>query len=151
MTNNTNVIRVTKAQKFAAIKDFLPSDLRRVFPGNDDKQDYVLDYAEAIQFLDETIDLLNRKNSSESKKQVEAQKIDEEYKEIIVKYLASLSGEESGKTCTEILNDNPNLVNRDKGTKLSNQKVASLLRQLKVEGKVIDQKGKKGINLFRLA
>ena len=150
MENNTNIIRVTKAQKFAVIKEFLPEDIRRVFPGNDDKADYVFDYAEALKFLENEMDLLSRKNSTESKKQIEAQKIDAEYKEIILNYLAGLSEEEDGKTCTEILNNN-HLIDREKETKLSNQKVASLLRQLKTEGKVVDKKGKKGVNLFKLA
>ena len=72
------------------------------------------------------------------------QQENEALKEQIVEYLSTLPDDADGVTCTEILKSVPAL------TDFSNQKVAALVRQLKMAGRVVATE-KKGKSLFRMA
>lgn len=143
-----NIIRVTKAQKLTAIKDFIPEDACVTFPGNSEtgKLPYEFNYNEIIAFLDNELDLLSRKNMQNGEKKLtDVQKQNEEYKELIIQYLATLPTDFPGKTCSEIINDVPEF------TGFKTQKISPLLSQLCTAGRVDKDKGKKGATIFRLA
>lgn len=86
--DNNNIIRVTKAQKLEVIKSLIPEDASYTFPGSDKKSPYLFNYAGIIDFLDEQITLLKKKNTSTGKKKLtKAQEINESYKSLILAYL----------------------------------------------------------------
>lgn len=117
MMNNEKTIRVTKAQRFEDIKAIL----------NGEEVTYGTTIEKAIEVLDHELDLLARKNSGETKKPTASQKENETLKELICEYLGTADG---GKTCTEILKSIPAFADYQV------QKVSSLMRQLKNEGRV---------------
>lgn len=148
-TTNTNTVRVTKAQKLAAIKDLIPENACVTFPGTDDKAAYMFDHAEILAFIDKELSLLSKKNSG-SKKQTDEQKQREEQKQDIVAYLATLPEFDEndkpypGATCTDVLKNVASLADYQV------QKPSSLLAQLRDEGKVIIT-SVKGRSHFKLA
>ncbi len=140
-----SVIRVTKAQKFEVIKNLIPSDAIHTFPGGEDKDDYIFTYDEMIDFLNNEINLLAKKNSSDSKKQTETQKINESLKEEIVELLGSLDSDSPGMTCTEIIKAK-DWFKKDYGV----SKVSRLCRDLKMADRIVS-KSVKGKTYFSLA
>lgn len=148
-TTNTNTVRVTKAQRLAAIRDMIPADACVTFPGTDDKAAYVFDHAEILAFIDKELTLLSKKNSSD-KKQTEDQKQNEIYKADIIAYLATLPEFDDddkpfpGATCTDVLKNVASLAD------FQVQKPSALLKQLTTEGKVVPTTIK-GRTHFKLA
>lgn len=129
------VIRITKAQRF--------EDIKALLSGNPTK--HGTDIETALAFIDKELGLLAKKNSSDSKKQTEAQKENAEIKEEIVDFLSMADPTYPGFTCTEILQAKNWF---DKGYSVS--KISALLRQLKEDGLVIS-KTVKGKTLFSIA
>lgn len=166
-------IRVTKAQKFEAMKKMLdamsatyaevgkdPFEVR--FPGTETREGYTFGVEQAKEFCDSELDILARKNSSSSDptKLTAAQKENLVYKDEIKAFLGTLpeydendADAKKGFTATEILTGTSLGA---KGFQIS--KVTSLLTQL---GKGTSTRpgsmeverivGKKGVALFRLA
>lgn len=134
------MIRVTKAQKLSVLKEIIPADFRYVFPGNENKIEYVFDQSEAIKFIDAELGLLAKKNSGD-KKLTKDQQANEQYKNEIVTYLTNLPDDKEGATCTEMFKAIPSLSD------YSPQKVSALCRILKQEVR-IDSKEVKGKTLF---
>lgn len=128
------VIRITKAQRF--------EDIRAMLQG--ETPIYGTDEQTAIEVINHELELLSKKNSSGSKKQTENQKKNEEIKEEVLEYLASLDEDSLGVACNDIL--------KAKGwfELYSTSKLSSLLSQLRKEGKVTTQTVK-GRTLFSLA
>lgn len=128
-------IRITKAQRFEDIKALL----------TDGEVKYGTTIEVAITVIDHELELLRKKNSSSGdKKLTPTQQENENFKEQIMEYLAGLDADTDGVTCTEISKAIPDL------TAYSNQKVAALVRQLKLDGRVVCTE-KKGKSLFKMA
>ena len=128
-------VRITKAQRFEDIKALLTGE----------SVTYGTTVDIAVTVIDHELELLAKKNSSTGdKKLTPTQQENEALKEQIVEYLSTLPGDADGVTCTEILKSVPAL------TDFSNQKVAALVRQLKMAGRVVATE-KKGKSLFRMA
>ena len=98
-----------------------------------------------MNFIDHEIDLLNRKNTSSTgeKKMTATQKENESIKEAIME---TLKGSETGMTITEIMKACPICKEKE----MSNQRVSSLVRQLKDDG-VITKTEDKRKSYFSLA
>lgn len=128
-------VRITKAQRFEDIKALL----------NGDPVTYGTTPETAVIVIDHELELLAKKNSgSGDKKLTQTQQENEALKEQIMEFLAGLPEDTDGVTCTEILKSVPALAD------FSNQKVAALVRQLKMAGRVVATE-KKGKSLFRMA
>lgn len=128
-------IRITKAQRFEDIKALL----------TDGEVKYGTTIEVAITVIDHELELLRKKNSSSGdKKLTPTQQENEVLKEQIMEFLAGLPEDTDGVTCTEILKSVPALAD------FSNQKVAALVRQLKMADRVVATE-KKGKSLFRMA
>lgn len=128
-------VRITKTQRFEDIKALL----------NGDPVTYGTTPEIAVAVIDHELELLVKKNSgSGDKKLTQTQQENEALKEQIMEFLAGLSEDTDGVTCTEILKSVPALAD------FSNQKVAALVRQLKMAGRVVATE-KKGKSLFRMA
>lgn len=130
----TKTMRITKAQRFEDIKALL----------NGSAPVYGSTVEDAIAVLNHELELLAKKNSSENKRQTAVQKENEAYKELILEFLGGLDADHPGMTCTDIGKDIPALND------FNNQKISALMRALKAEGRVTDQKVKNK-TLFRLA
>lgn len=128
------VIRITKSQRF--------EDIIALLTGEAVTHGTTVD--EAVRVLEHERELLAKKNGSDSKKMTAEQVKNEGYKETILEYLGGLDEDSQGKTCTEILKAIPDFAD------FSNQKIAALMRQLKIAGRVktVEVKGK---TLFSLA
>lgn len=127
-------IRITKAQRF--------EDIKRLLSGEEPV--YGTDVEIAMTVLDHELELLAKKNAGGDKKMTATQLENENYKERIVEYLATLPDDSVGVTCTEIFKNVPELQ------PFSNQKVSALVRQLKNAGRVVCNEVK-GKALFSLA
>lgn len=128
-------VRITKAQRFEDIKALL----------NGDPVTYGTTPEIAVTVIDHELELLAKKNSgSGDKKLTQTQQENEALKEQIMEFLAGLPEDTDGVTCTEILKSVPALAD------FSNQKVAALVRQLKMADRVVATE-KKGKSLFRIA
>ena len=132
MEKTTTTKRITKAMRF--------TDLRNILNG--ETVTYGTTLADAIAFIDNELDLLQKKNSGEHKptaKQVE----NESYKEMILNYLSTMSEPVS---CGQILKSVPEFAGMEWGT----QKISALVRQLMSVGKV-ERVVEKGRALFKIA
>lgn len=128
-------VRITKAQRFEDIKALL----------NGDPVTYGTTPEIAVTVIGHELELLAKKNSgSGDKKLTQTQQENEALKEQIMEFLAGLPEDTNGVTCTEILKSVPALAD------FSNQKVAALVRQLKMANRVVATE-KKGKSLFRMA
>lgn len=130
----TNKTRITKAMRFEDIKALL----------NGDSVTYGTTIEEAMDFIDNEVRLLAKKNSGENKKQTKTQQENEGYKALILEFLATLPDDKAGVTCTEIIKG----VAEFDG--FSTQKISPLVRQLMAADKVTKTEVK-GKALFRLA
>lgn len=113
-------IRITKAQRFEDIKNIL----------NNEPPVYGTTVPVAVEVIDHELELLAKKNSGDNKKLTQAQKENENLKELILEFLAGIPEDSAGITCTEIYKGIPAL------TDFSNQKVSALMRQLKQADRV---------------
>ncbi len=113
--------KITKVQMFAQIREA------------------VADNADMVEFIDHEIELLNKKSAN--KKPTKAQAENEVLKDKIVEVLGTLDG---GATATEILNAD------EAFTGMSNQKITSMLKLLKDEGRVVKTVDKKK-SIFSIA
>lgn len=128
-------VRITKAQRFEDIKALLTGE----------PVTYGTTVDIAVTVIDHELELLAKKNSGTGdKKLTPTQQENEALKEQIVEFLSTLPDDADGATCTEILKSVPALAD------FSNQKVAALVRQLKMAGRVVATE-KKGKSLFRMA
>ena len=126
--------RITKAMRFEDIKALLTGQ----------PVSYGTSIEDAMNFIDYEMNLLTKKNSSESKKPTKIQQENEGYKALILEFLATLPDDKDGATCTEIIKG----VAEFEG--FSTQKISPLVRQLMAADKVIKTEIK-GKSLFRLA
>lgn len=124
-------VRVTKSQRFEDIIALLKNKPVK----------YGTDTTIAVDVLLHELDLLAKKNSSDSKKPTPTQKENEVYKGLLAKFLED---KPDGATCTDCLKGIPEL------SEYSNQKVSALLRQMKQAGQVTSTEVK-GRAYFRLA
>lgn len=131
MATTNTVKRVTKSQRFEDIKALL----------NGEAVAYDTTIETAVEFINNELELLAKKNSGE-KKPTKIQLENEAHKEKILEFLA---GQTEGKTCTEIMKAIPEFAD------FSNQKVASLVRKLTDAGKVAKEvvKGKALFTIVR--
>ena len=90
-TTNTNTIRVTKAQKYNAAIALLEGKAPTVIPGKDDKVGVTMDADYLCEFFRSELALLAKKNTTTSgnKKLTKAQEKNEEYKGVILSYMAA--------------------------------------------------------------
>lgn len=123
--------RVTKSQRF--------EDILSLIHGESVKYGTTIEDAES--FIAHEMELLTRKNSTESRKLTDTQKANEKYRALICEFLALADG---GKTCTEIAHG------VDELNDFNNQKVAALMRQL-VESGAVTKATVKGKSLFSLS
>lgn len=88
-TNTTNVVRVTKAQKYNAIIALLNGGEPTTIPGKDDKLGVTMDAKYLTEFCKAELALLSKKNTtaSGSKKLTKEQEKNEGYKKEIFAYL----------------------------------------------------------------
>lgn len=114
-----NVVKVTKAQRFADIKALLSGDVPT----------YGTSTVEAVEFVNREIELLSRKNANRSSKDTAEKRANEAYKALILEYLRSIDSE--GVSCSTVNKTIPEL------TMESNQKISALMRQLCEEGTVV--------------
>lgn len=126
-------IRITKAQRF--------EDIKALLDGGKPTYGTTVEIAKGV--LDHELELLAKKNSGD-KKLTAAQQENEGYKAEILEYLHTIPADSDGVTCTEILKAIPSL------SAYQVQKVASLVRQLKLAGQVAS-KEVKGKSLFSIA
>lgn len=131
MEKNT-VKRVTKAMRY--------EDIIALLTGGEVKNG--TDTDKAVEFINNELALLTKKNSSESKKPTAVQEANAQYRDLIMKFLAI---QDAPRTCTEIAKGVPELSD------FNNQKVAALLKRLCDEQKVVKTTGKGGKSLFAVA
>lgn len=124
-----NSKRITKAMYYADITAMLKGETAPNGISRD----------AAIDFIKREVELLSKKNAAKSSKPTATQTANEGYKKLI---MAFLSDQADGVTCTEIAKGIPDFDG------FNNQKIASLMRQLKDEGKVVKDTVK-GKSLFR--
>lgn len=122
--------RITKAMRFEDIKTLL----------NGQPVTYGTSIEDAVDFIDHEVNLLARKNSGESKKPTKTQEENESYKALILEFLT----DKNGVTCTDVLKGVPAF------SEFSNQKISALMRQLRLQHKVVVNEVK-GKSLFSLA
>lgn len=111
MTTATKTVRVTKAMRFediAAMLHGIPC------PHGSTTQDL-------LDFVAHEMDLLATKNTAKSGKQTATQKANEQYRSLILDFLATQS---EGVTCTQIAKGVPALSD------FNNQKISALMRGL---------------------
>lgn len=150
MATTNNVVRVTKSQKFDGAIALLEGKSPIVIPATEDKAGVTMDAQYLIDFFKSEQALLAKKNAKKSDGEpTEAQKKNEEYKGLILDFLASLPDGE-GATCTDLIKGIPAFVNED-GTPFNTSRVSSLTTALVNEGRIIRQKPKKGRTPFTLA
>ncbi len=143
MATEKNVVRVTKAQKFEVIKNFIPAEATHTFSGGEDKTSYVFDHDEMVAFLDKELGLLAKKNSKkENAEPTEAQKKNEEYKDLILDFLV---GKEDGATCTDMMKGIPAFAD------FNTSKISSLTSALVKDERIVRKPPKKGRTPFVLA
>ena len=133
-TNNTQKTpRITKVMRMA--------DIIAMLSGTEVENG--TDVATAIEFLNHEIEIVNKKNKGgeNGKAMTKLQKENEGYRAIVLDYVRN----NPGQTCTAIYKALP--VFSEAG--YAPQKVSSLLRQLKLDGKVISEEGKGGKPIFR--
>lgn len=156
MTNTTNSVRVTKAQKYNAIMNILEQvdgawdDIIIKAPidkdGNPTKDDAVINTAILVDFCKSEMDLLNRKTKSENRKLTPRQKENEELKVKIMEYMAA---QNEGKTCTDVMRELA--LTDSEGELIGNQRIARLMTALfKDDGKV-KRNNVKGVAYFSMA
>ncbi len=133
----SEVKKVTKANRFSDIKAMLKGE----------EVAYGTTVEEAVTFIDRQMEILAAKNSSKSnsKKAQAAREQNETYIAYIMDELGKLEPDNPGMTCNELLRAIPALYNEGYST----QKVASLLRGPKEDGKVVCAKVK-GSNRYKL-
>lgn len=132
---NEKKIRITKTMRFA--------DIKAILNGQEPINGTTIE--EATAFIDNEISLLSRKNKpTGERKLTPTQKENEGHKDLILEFLGTLSADIVGITASDILKGIPEFEG------FSNQKVSSLLRQLKTAGLVTSDKVK-GKTLFALA
>lgn len=121
--------RITKAMRFEDIKALL----------NGQPVTYGTSIEDAVDFIDHEVNLLARKNSGKSKKPTKTQEENESYKALILDFLT----DKDGVTCTDVLKGVPAF------SEFSNQKISALMRQLRLQHKVVVNEVK-GKSLFSL-
>jgi len=95
---------------------------------------------EMVKFIDHEIELLDKKANYKSDKPTATQKANEEIKAVLLEVLS----ETSGKTVTELIKSDARLG------ELSNQKVSAILRLMKKDGIVRDEKDKKKTLFYKV-
>lgn len=128
MSNNTNTIRVTKAQKYRAAIALLEGKDPVVIPGKDDKAGVTMDAEYLCKFFTDELALLAKKNTTTSgnKKLTKAQEKNEVYKNVILAYLSANPA--LLVTATDIME---NVLRPAYPSELwSNQKAAALLNAM---------------------
>lgn len=115
--STTTTKRITKAMRYA--------DIKAILSGGDVMNGTTIE--DAVAFIDNELALLAKKNTSD-KKPTKTQQENVEYKSMI---LNLMSETDTAMTCTEIQKAIPAFDG------FSNQKVASLVRQLFLDGSVI--------------
>ena len=126
--STTNTVRITKSQKFDAIIALLEGKEPMVVPGKDDKVGVTLDAKYLCGFCRDEKALLKKKNTSTDgkKKLTKAQEKNEEYKGVILSYLAA--NPTLVVSATDVME---NLLRPTYPAELwSNQKAASLLNAM---------------------
>ena len=137
MSNTTN--NTQKAPRIT--KDMRMQDIIAILSGT--KVENGTDVATAIDFLSHEIELVNKKNKGgeNGKAMSKLQKENEGYRAVVLDYVK----ENPGQTCTAIYKALPGFSEAG----YAPQKVSALLRQLKLEGKIISEEGKGGKPIFR--
>lgn len=125
-TTNTNIVRVTKAQKYNAIIALLEGKDPVVIPATETKQGVTLDAKFLCDFCRNELNLLEKKNSGD-KKPTATQEANAGLREKIMEYLLTLAPEES-KTSTEIALAVPGII--------TPQKAVPLMKRLVEDGRV---------------
>lgn len=148
---NTNTVRVTKAQKYAAIITIIEAadaydNAPVVIPGvtlkdGTQKEDAVLDRETLIEFCNAEVAALSKKSKSKDKLTPEQEK-NLEYCDIILDYLREQT---EGKTCSDMIAEIPTFA-ADTRT-FNGQKVTHLCKRLFDEGKITRNKVK-GVSYF---
>lgn len=131
--NENTTKRITKAQRFEDIKAILSGEAVAYGTTTED----------AVTFINHELELLAKKNSSDSKKQTDKQNENAVYCELIVEHLAGLPENSDGLTCGELNKAIPELYD------FNNQKIAYLVRSLAEAGRVVKKevKGKMRVRL----
>ena len=94
-----------------------------------------------VEFIENELDLLNRKNSKPSGKQTEKQEANDVLKQAMLDYLANGGGQH---TVTDFIKNVPECAG------LSQQKITALVRQMVEDGKM-EKVIEKRISYFKLA
>lgn len=136
----TNIVRVTKAQKYEGIMALLNGGSPVIIEGKDDKEGVTMDAAYLCDFCKGEMELLARKNTSD-KKPTATQAANEGHKALIMEFL---SAQTEGVTCTDVQKGVPEFSG------FNNQKIAALMRQLVEAGKVT-KSVVKGKSMFAMA
>lgn len=90
MTNTTNTVRVTKAQKYNAAIALLEGKAPVVIPGKDDKLGVTMDAQYLCDFFKSEIALLAKKNTTTGEKKLtKTQLANENFKKAILAHLAA--------------------------------------------------------------
>lgn len=136
MNSENKVVRITKAQRF--------EDIRAMLNGEDVVNGSTV--ADLLEFVDKEMGLLAKKNAAKSDKMTEAQKANDEYRSLILDFLA---GQSEGVTCTEIAKGVPAL------SEFNNQKISALMRSMTYDAEKnpsgqVDKAIVKGKSLFTL-
>lgn len=138
----TNTVRVTKTMKFNGAIALLEGKAPVTIPGTEEKEGVTMDAAYLINFFNEELALLAKKNTKKTDGEpTEAQKKNEEYKELILDFLAT---HQDGATCTDMIKGIPAFFD------FNTSKISSLTSALKAEGKIDRLPPKKGRTPFVL-
>lgn len=144
-TTEKKAPRITKDNRFEDIATMLTDPtVRDLLSFVETKYGTTVDTA--VEFINKERDLLAKKNAkkADGEDMTDSQKKNEEYKGLILDYLATLP-ENEGATCTDMIKNIPAFSD------FNTSKVSSLTTALFNEGRVLRQKPKKGRTPFILA
>ncbi len=136
-TTEKKAPRITKANRFEDIKVLLTGE---------GEVKYGTTTEVAVQFIDNELSLLARKNSKSkdgNTEPTEAQKLMEAHKELIIDFIATKG--DDGATCSDMIKGIPEFAD------FNTSKVSNLTSALVKEGRIVRQKPKKGRTPFTLA
>jgi hypothetical protein len=128
---NTKAVRITKAQRFA--------DILAILNGNPVQHGTTIEIANEV--INHELELLAKKSSNVNRKPTAAQVKDDEYRTMMLDFLATQS---EGVTCTTIQKSIPAFAD------FTINKVSGLMKALVGSGKVNKAKVK-GVTLFTIA
>lgn len=132
--------KLIKKDYFNAISNYLSDNAIEIIG---EAKDQVITLEMALEFIDNEIKALNKKNAGSSEKLTEKQKENEVYKEAILKLMAE--NPDKAYSVSDLIKTIPEFAG------FSNQKISAVVRLMKENDKTIKKEMVKRVAVFSLA